>query len=632
MLSIAMMTSFLTVGLESAAHAASAITEAATFPVSAESSGLTTLTVNPQNVGDLVIFESQLHSQSITVTGVTCPKTGAWHLAERYLDTTNGVITEEIWWAVATSTGSTTITANYSASIATFAPELVSDSFTSASPSTWSLVADSGAATGTPTATTAIAFPSVTSGAGADQLYWGYAEATQSTTAGATAGFAYSTTNPPAGNLVTSNVALLPNTSYAPTASESPAGTNTSIAAIFLATPATSYTVTFNGNGATGGSMANETASAPTALTANAFVDAGYTFAGWNTAANGTGTSYANGATYPFSASATLYAQWTPATSYTVTFNGNGATGGSMANETASAPTALTANAFTRTGYTFAGWNTAANGTGTSYANGATYPFSASATLYAQWGTGIALVSGSTSSKQVGTTGAITVTSPQNVTSSGNVLLLLVQVFTPNSVSDGTISDTKTGSWVALGQTTVSGDAQFILWQCTNPQAGVEHAVTWTPGAADTWGSLVVMAEWSGGPFTLDKMSSVLTAKSASAATPSVTPGTTGELVLASAADESGTSAWTSPTNGFTAMTTPDSANVLAYLVDSATSAIGTAWSVSPSDSGATAIFTMYSQGSTATSYTVTLIAKGGSGAGAQRPGMKWCQTAASRS
>ena len=520
MLSIAMMTSFLTVGLESAAHAASAITEAATFPVSAESSGLTTLTVNPQNVGDLVIFESQLHSQSITVTGVTCPKTGAWHLAERYLDTTNGVITEEIWWAVATSTGSTTITANYSASIATFAPELVSDSFTSASPSTWSLVADSGAATGTPTATTAIAFPSVTSGAGADQLYWGYAEATQSTTAGATAGFAYSTTNPPAGNLVTSNVALLPNTSYAPTASESPAGTNTSIAAIFLATPATSYTVTFNGNGATGGSMANETASAPTALTANAFVDAGYTFAGWNTAANGTGTSYANGATYPFSASATLYAQW---------------------------------------------------------------------------GTGIALVSGSTSSKQVGTTGAITVTSPQNVTSSGNVLLLLVQVFTPNSVSDGTISDTKTGSWVALGQTTVSGDAQFILWQCTNPQAGVEHAVTWTPGAADTWGSLVVMAEWSGGPFTLDKMSSVLTAKSASAATPSVTPGTTGELVLASAADESGTSAWTSPTNGFTAMTTPDSANVLAYLVDSATSAIGTAWSVSPSDSGATAIFTMYS-------------------------------------
>ncbi len=75
----------------------------------------------------------------------------------------------------------------------------------------------------------------------------------------------------------------------------------------------------------------------------------------------------------------------TPPTSYTVTFNGNGSTGGSMATETDSAATALTANAFTRTGYTFAGWNTAANGSGTSYANGASYPFTASATLYAHW-------------------------------------------------------------------------------------------------------------------------------------------------------------------------------------------------------------------------------------------------------
>jgi hypothetical protein len=37
---------------------------------------------------------------------------------------------------------------------------------------------------------------------------------------------------------------------------------------------------------------------------------------------------------------------------HTVTFNGNGANGGSMTPQTASAPTALTLNAFTRTGYT----------------------------------------------------------------------------------------------------------------------------------------------------------------------------------------------------------------------------------------------------------------------------------------
>ena len=79
----------------------------------------------------------------------------------------------------------------------------------------------------------------------------------------------------------------------------------------------------------------------------------------------------------------TLYAQWAVAT-FTVTFNANGGTG-SMAAETASVPTALTANSFTRAGYTFSGWNTATDGSGTAYADGAVYPFTASATLYAQW-------------------------------------------------------------------------------------------------------------------------------------------------------------------------------------------------------------------------------------------------------
>jgi len=70
--------------------------------------------------------------------------------------------------------------------------------------------------------------------------------------------------------------------------------------------------------------------------------------------------------------------------SHTVTFNANGGTG-SMSSQTASVPTALTMNTFTRTGYNFTGWNTVANGSGTAYANGATYSFAADITLYAQW-------------------------------------------------------------------------------------------------------------------------------------------------------------------------------------------------------------------------------------------------------
>lgn len=38
-----------------------------------------------------------------------------------------------------------------------------------------------------------------------------------------------------------------------------------------------------------------------------------------------------------------------------------------------------------RTGYTFSGWNTAANGSGTAYAAGATFAIAANTTLYAQW-------------------------------------------------------------------------------------------------------------------------------------------------------------------------------------------------------------------------------------------------------
>ena len=141
--------------------------------------------------------------------------------------------------------------------------------------------------------------------------------------------------------------------------------------------------MTFNANGGTG-TMSPQTANVPTALTANTFTRTGYTFSGWNTAANGSGTAYADGATYSFSADITLYAQWTALPTHTVTFNANGGTG-TMSPQTANVPTALTANAFTRTGYSFSGWNTAANGSGTPYADGATYSFSADITLYAQW-------------------------------------------------------------------------------------------------------------------------------------------------------------------------------------------------------------------------------------------------------
>jgi uncharacterized repeat protein (TIGR02543 family) len=87
-------------------------------------------------------------------------------------------------------------------------------------------------------------------------------------------------------------------------------GTTQDTGTASLAGGVSSSTVTFDANGGTG-TTATQTASAATALTSNGFSRSGFTFAGWNTAANGSGTAYADSASFPFSASENLYAQWT---------------------------------------------------------------------------------------------------------------------------------------------------------------------------------------------------------------------------------------------------------------------------------------------------------------------------------
>jgi uncharacterized repeat protein (TIGR02543 family) len=161
---------------------------------------------------------------------------------------------------------------------------------------------------------------------------------------------------------------------------------------------ANTYTVEYNSNGGDGGSTTSSTHTYDQAkvLTANSFTRTGYTFGGWNTQANGGGTSYTNSQSVTNLSSANggtvyLYAKWT-ANTYTVTYNANGGDGGSTTSSphTYDQTRALTANGFTRTGYVFAGWNTQANGSGTSYGNAynvvnlSSVP-DATVTLYAQW-------------------------------------------------------------------------------------------------------------------------------------------------------------------------------------------------------------------------------------------------------
>jgi hypothetical protein len=63
--------------------------------------------------------------------------------------------------------------------------------------------------------------------------------------------------------------------------------------------------VTFNDDDTNSGPMNLEIASSPSTLSANVFVNTGYTFAGWNTLANGTGTN-CGGARYSLHAYTSL--------------------------------------------------------------------------------------------------------------------------------------------------------------------------------------------------------------------------------------------------------------------------------------------------------------------------------------
>lgn len=128
------------------------------------------------------------------------------------------------------------------------------------------------------------------------------------------------------------------------------------------------YSITFNGNGNTGGSMTNVTGitcGEDRTLAENGFTRTGYTFAGWATAADGTGTSYADKATISnITSDITLYAKWNAIT-YNITFDTENGTGGTtQVTATYNSSTIASITNPTRECYTFEGWYSGENGTG----------------------------------------------------------------------------------------------------------------------------------------------------------------------------------------------------------------------------------------------------------------------------
>lgn len=160
------------------------------------------------------------------------------------------------------------------------------------------------------------------------------------------------------------------------------------------------YTVTYNGNDAADGTVPTDSETYATGATVTVkgntgdLAKTGFTFAGWNTRADGNGTTYAAGVTFQMeSENVMLYAKWTASESetYIVKYNGNGATGGTVP-ESAEYATGATVTVLpnsgnlTKAGFAFVGWNTRADGRGTDYSAGSTLIVGTSnIMLYAKW-------------------------------------------------------------------------------------------------------------------------------------------------------------------------------------------------------------------------------------------------------
>lgn len=125
----------------------------------------------------------------------------------------------------------------------------------------------------------------------------------------------------------------------------------------------TTYTVTYDGNGANEGiapiDVTNYTQGSSVLVLGNAgnLMKTGYTFSGWNNSADGSGINYAANGTFSMGISnITLYAKWSP-NQYMVSFNEDG--GSLVTDQTISYLQKATKPADpTKTGYTFGGWYT----------------------------------------------------------------------------------------------------------------------------------------------------------------------------------------------------------------------------------------------------------------------------------
>ena len=262
---------------------------------------------------------------------------------------------------------------------------------------------------------------------------------------------------------------------------------------------AINYTFTYNSNSSDSGNVPTEsskqiTQTATVKANTGSLVRAGYTFSGWNTASDGTGTNYLSGSLFTVgSANVILYAKWS-ANTYTVTYNTNGGTGNAQRSSsnvtsdtytTDSSPVVFPGvGTLTRSGYTFGGWNTSAAGTGTNYVATNAYTTVSNVIFYAKWNPVTYTITYNGNQSDGGTTP----TAGEYTTGQDSPYVVLSNSFTKtlNVFGGWNTSDNGTGTSYSPGAS-ITTLVDIVLYAVWIPQYTLHYAIN---GGSVTSGSL----------------------------------------------------------------------------------------------------------------------------------------------
>ena len=248
----------------------------------------------------------------------------------------------------------------------------------------------------------------------------------------------------------------------------------------------------YDGNGSTSGRVEPNTGTTDqtVAVRDNGFTRDGYSFTGWNTKPDGTGETARPGDRRVLNGEGRLYAQWSadPA-SITYHANATDATGDTAAQTGVTDQKAtLSANGYDRYGYTFTGWNTKSDGSGTGYLPGAAHVMRGHLDLYAQWTANPASITYHANADDAsGETKGGTGVTDQMVTVAANGFKRTGYTFTGwNTQPD------LSGDVIMPGdRTTLRGEIHlYAMWE------HVEGTVTWTKTDAAT-GDILTGSEWT---------------------------------------------------------------------------------------------------------------------------------------